>query len=292
MRLTWAFDPSEQQAEQVQKMFSLIRFFTKTSKDVRVAHVFGRTAPEYFATFASPIPIDLVGDPRAEIEQILKKAKTGIGPKSIELLDIPQFSLTAGVDKLVASARRNKSELIALYTQSRKGFLRFMMGSFAETAVHRSPLSMLLLNPKSKWRGRIRTVCFLDDFQPKSRLHLKKVIKLCKENKAKLVVFHSPELIYSWSINDSIPRVQRYREKVNKMRDEVLELCKKAGVAGEVILDAGNKPVAELALKAAHKRKADLLVTVAKLGPLASLIGGSVTRQVIRESDMPVLVLK
>jgi nucleotide-binding universal stress UspA family protein len=40
------------------------------------------------------------------------------------------------------------------------------------------------------------------------------------------------------------------------------------------------------------KKKIDLVAVSAKIGPMAALIGGSITRQIVRGSQVPVLVLK
>jgi nucleotide-binding universal stress UspA family protein len=40
------------------------------------------------------------------------------------------------------------------------------------------------------------------------------------------------------------------------------------------------------------KNQMDMIAVCAKVGPVAALMGGSVTRQIIRKSSLPVLVLK
>jgi len=42
----------------------------------------------------------------------------------------------------------------------------------------------------------------------------------------------------------------------------------------------------------AKRTRADLVAVCAKSGPLAGAMGGSVTRQILRASDTPVLVIK
>ena len=59
-----------------------------------------------------------------------------------------------------------------------------------------------------------------------------------------------------------------------------------------MIVSSEMRSVTEMALKLAKKTKSDLIVVAAKSGAMTALMGGSITRQVVRESAKPVLVLK
>jgi nucleotide-binding universal stress UspA family protein len=170
--------------------------------------------------------------------------------------------------------------------------MRLAVGSFAETAIHRSKKSLLLMNPKNNYLQKIKQILFSSDFSRTSEKHLEKVIEICKQVNAKLTVFHQAQVIYKWSLDEQNRNILDYRRKVNRMQSRIEQASKSAGVPCEVIIAAEFSPTTDLILKTATKVKADLIVVAAKVGPLVALMGGSTTRQIIRESTRPVLVLK
>ena len=94
-------------------------------------------------------------------------------------------------------------------------------------------------------------------------------------------------------LNDAIlMKYPGYRRGVGKMKTWIEQECQKVGVAAEVMICTELKSTGDLILQNITKKKVNLVVVGAKVGPFAALIGGSVTRQIVRGSQVPVLVLK
>lgn len=202
------------------------------------------------------------------------------------------MSNTKAVDRLLKLASDREAKLIGLFTHSKKGFFRLAIGSFAETAIHRSKVSLLISNPQTKVAPKIKNVLFASDFSASSKKHLKTVIAYCKKLKADLTVFHHAEPIYQWSLDESNPRIHAYRKSVHKMKSWIDQECQRARISNEVTVVSDFKATADLIYAHVKKTKTDLVVVSAKVGPMAALMGGSVTRQIVRASPVPVLVLK
>ena len=105
-------------------------------------------------------------------------------------------------------------------------------------------------------------------------------------------MIHIPDPAYGFTFSGQEAEVESYRKSVRKKLDRIEEKVKMSGVMGSVELDARWSPVAERILKRATAVSADFVLVVAKSGKLASLLGGSVTRQILRTSPVPVLVVK
>jgi len=105
-------------------------------------------------------------------------------------------------------------------------------------------------------------------------------------------MFHHAEAIYKWSLDESNPKVHAYRRRVNRMKSWIEQECRRAGISSEVIVASDFKATADLIFTNVKKKKIDLVAVSARVGPVAALMGGSVTRQVVRGSKVPVLVLK
>ncbi len=86
--------------------------------------------------------------------------------------------------------------------------------------------------------------------------------------------------------------VESYRRRVRQNLYRIEQKVKKSGVDSSVEFDPRWTPVAGQILDRVSDVKADMVVVVAKSGKFASLFGGSVTRQILRTSRVPVLVIK
>jgi nucleotide-binding universal stress UspA family protein len=156
----------------------------------------------------------------------------------------------------------------------------------------RSKLSLLIFNPQTQVAPKIKNMLFASDYSPSSKKHLKTVIAYCKKLKSDLTVFHHAEVIYKWSLDESNPKIHAYRRKVDRMKTWIEQECHRAGISSEVIVASDLKATSELIFANMKKKKTDLVAVSAKAGPMAALMGGSITRQIVRGSKVPVLVLK
>jgi nucleotide-binding universal stress UspA family protein len=118
------------------------------------------------------------------------------------------------------------------------------------------------------------------------------LIKFCKKRQAKLVVFHAAQFIYGAPDEGVPPEIIRYKKKIDGFKSSIEQQCKKAGVRCDVKISTDFALVSDLALKEAKRVKADLIAVVAKSGRLTALMGGSMTRQILRETSLPVLVMR
>ena len=292
MKALWAFEPFHQDKTRIQSMYNLLRQLVGQSSNIEVGFIVTRMESDLNWAFKIPQKERFTVYPRKILKSALRNAKCSIDDKKIHVVDYETMSNKKAVDRILVLADTRGTDLIALYTHARQGFMRFAVGSFAETIIHRSKKSLLLMNPKTKCSQNIKQIFFSSDFSWASEKHLKKVIEICKQVNAELTVFHQAQVIYKWSLDEPNRNIIDYRRKVNRMQSRIEQACKSAEVTCEVIIASEFSPTTDLIFKTATKVKADLIVVAAKVGPLAALMGGSTTRQIIRESTRPVLVLK
>ena len=279
MKALWAFEPSHQDNERLKGMYDILSSLAGSASNVEVG----------FVATHSKTP---TSDSRRLIKQELKNAQIPLADKKIHVVECATSSNTKAVDRLLKLAKERGAKNLGLFTHAREGYLRFVIGSFAETAIHRSKCSLLILNPQTQVATQIKNILFASDFSPASKTQLKTVISHCKNLKSKLTVLYHADLNYEWSLDESNPKIQAYRRGVGKMKTWIEQECRKVGVAAEVMICTELKSTGDLILQNITKKKVNLVVVGAKVGPFAALIGGSVTRQIVRGSQVPVLVLK
>ncbi|MGZ5279019.1 MAG: universal stress protein, partial [Pseudobdellovibrionaceae bacterium] len=172
------------------------------------------------------------------------------------------------------------------------GFSRLFLGSFAETAVHRSKIDLLVVSPKAKLAPRIKNVFLASDLSKEPKKEIIKSIQLCKQLNAKLTVFYGAQIFYKWAREESSPEANNYRSRTDKMVDWIKKACKQKNVKCNLIIDAELEMISKRALVHAKRSQADLIIVTARTGPYEALMGGSVTRQILRNGTLPTLVLK
>jgi nucleotide-binding universal stress UspA family protein len=292
MKALWAFEPFHQDTMRIKGMYNTLRQLVGSPSGIEVGFVANRSEPSLNLAFDIPEEERFSIYPRKLIKQELKKARAEVEDKKIHLVEHHTISTTKAVDRFLKLASDRDADLIGLFTHARKGYLRFVIGSFAETAIHRSKLSLLIFNPQTKVAPKIKNVLYASDFSPASKKHLKSVMAYCKKLKSNLTVFHQAEVIYKWSLDESNPKIHAYRRKVDRMKTWIEQECHRAGISVEVIVASELKATSDMIFANMKKKKIDLVVVSAKAGPMAALMGGSITRQIVRGSRVPVLVLK
>jgi len=292
MKVIWGFEPKNQNDGAIRGMADLLGQFAGGSQNLSVGFVVTGHESYLYNAFDVPREERFSKYPKKLILEDLKRAKVQIKPHRVHIVEQRTLSTTAAVDKFLSFAKSKNAELVALFTQNKHGFERLVVGSFAETAVHRSRIDLLVSGPKTKYPDKVRSVVFATDFGPDVKRNLRRALEICKQLRARLTVFHAAEIIYRWSLDETNPEILAYRRKTKKMADWIENECKKARVPGSVVLSTEFESIPDLVFKTARAAKADLIVVSAKVGPFGALMGGSVTRNIIRQGSYPVLVLK
>ncbi|MBK8205083.1 MAG: universal stress protein [Bdellovibrionales bacterium] len=267
MKALWAFEPFHQDKIRLRGLHSTLKQLVGSSSNIEVGFVVTRT--ESFLNLAFDVPAEERFSlyPRKLIKMALRKAGLKFEDKKIHVVEHRTLSTTETVDRLLKLAKARGTDILGLFTHARKGYMRFAVGSIAETAIHRSKMSLLLLNPKAHTSPKIKKVLFASDFGTNSKTQLKKVIGHCKKMKASLILLHHAEATYEWSLDESNPKIHAYRRKVNRLKLAMEQECRKAKVPTNIIVSSELRATADLIFKCAKREKADLIVVAAKTGP-------------------------
>lgn len=292
MKILWGLEPFNQSNKAIKGMNKLLLQFAERSTQINIGYIVTGHEVKLYTAFDIPSEQRFTLHPKKILQNKLREAKVEINPKNIHIIQHRTLSTTKSVDKFLSFAKSMKVEMLALHTQGKKGVNRLIIGSFAETVIHRSKINLLVVNPKIKFKPRIKNVLFSSDFSVSSKKDLLKALQLCKQLRAKLTVFHAAEAIYKVSLTESSPEVHKYRKETQRMIEWIEKTCKKSDVICTVVVKSEFNSVTDLALSTAQKMDADLIVISAKTGPLSALMGGSVTRKIVRNGKYPVLVLK
>ncbi len=230
-----------------------------------------------------------------KLESLLKQGE----PKGLlmpRLLRQEDPVISFGVDALVRFALEEGAEGIVLTSHGRKGPARWVLGSFAETLVLRSPLPVLVVNPRAARPKRIKTIVFPTDFSAGSREAFGRTLAIASRIKAKIVLFHKVSTLYPevGNATASGKRIDPVRERRDELKAEGaawIAFAAGMGVKVRVILDLKTGRVLPALMRVIDSVGTDSMVAMASTsGLFKSLMLGSLSRQVLREARRPVLI--
>ena len=198
----------------------------------------------------------------------------------------------------VRVAQETGADLIVMGTHGRTGFQRLVLGSVAETVLRRAPCPVLTVPPRAADHPRsmfFRRILCATDFSPASEAAVRYATSLAAEADASLFLVHvldrpgvGPRPHTGRPGNGGPPdyecaaKAQLQRAVVSEAR----EFCK----VEEIVAHGKAAPVI---LRQAAEREAGLVVMGVHGRSMLDLMAfGSVTHDVVRQAECPVLTVR
>ena len=217
-----------------------------------------------------------------------------------EILFQPYRSRNENVSTLVQTAERKKAKAITVFTHVRGANRIAYPGGFVSTLIHRSGAPVLAINARSPSLRNMRRIMLATDLQVPSRKTFLNLIPFAKKAKAEITLVHvlptfmNHSLFSSAALAGGWENVEVFFEEERKNAREIAqswqEEAEKSGIKCQHVLLHGSAAISQSLLKFSSKIKADLVVVSEKTGPFASVVLGSVTRDLLSSSDIPVLI--
>lgn len=285
MKIYWAYDPFQKNKELNQLGKKIITtLFDSKKDDINALYVASNAEVEIANAFNIPEKLRYSLYPKKIILDQLKKMKLeGIKAEVISSLKI---SLSSILKDFVKYTKDQKADLIIIASNSKTLLPRLIFGSFCETLIHSSECDLLIFHQKTKFDLKSnKKLLYSHDFTNKGDLGLKRVIEYAKKWNALLIVVHVPMFLPNISY-------EKFKASTEKRALEIEEAIKKQGLSYQMIINYEVKPIKTILLSVANKVGADIITLSAQSSKLNALLGGSVTRQILREAKIPSLVLK
>jgi nucleotide-binding universal stress UspA family protein len=177
-------------------------------------------------------------------------------------------------ERILREAGLFEADLVAMTTHGRSGVGRAVFGSVAEEVVSRAATPLLLVRPGAKprtWGSMLVPI----EPTPRSRKILPTALDWARSTGGRLILM----------------RVVTQGPVVPAVRDleRLLPVASRAGVVAKTVVHAGDPLREILAVAASERADVIALATHGRAG-LARLVEGSVTEEVLRRSDVPLLV--
>ena len=288
MNILWPYDPFLRDAklDKIGKDI-LLNFFPND----KIEAVYVASEAEVELSYAYNIPERYQFNlyPRNLIEKQLLKLK--LKNTKVKVLKSDFISTSKMTGDLITYAKNSKTDLVVLASNAKKDIPKFIFGSFAETFLHLSKTDTLVFNQKSSFLDqRPKKILYAHDFTLRGSKGLLKAAAYAQKWDATLYVHHLPVQVPELTDEDFVFSLENNLRKC----EHLLQKMKVKFVIKNLIddLTRDDYTVAESILHYAVKNRIDIITMTTQASKLERVLGGSVSRQVLRESKKPVLIFK
>ncbi|MBL7670042.1 MAG: universal stress protein [Bdellovibrionaceae bacterium] len=292
-KIIWAIDPYDENKRNLKKAYLIARRLAGGDEGIVPVFISSLTQPYYDFDFGVYAWVDKFAvHSTADFQKTLERQGLGMLAKNAIVEFTNSSSVTSTCKKLVKVSQNQKADCVLVFSHAKGATERFILGSFAETLVHYAKTPVLIVNPKNL-NSKMQNILYCDDLEGNFIDHLEEVNDQLRILKAKeLIYFHAPHPIYRFSMDENNKEARNYKSEVDKKLGSLEGAAKKGRLPFTPIVDAEWSSVPEKVVKYSKRKKADLIVVRAKSSRLGALVGGSVTRQLLRQSSVPLLVMK
>lgn len=212
-----------------------------------------------------------------------------------------ESGLRASANALIQYANKQKADCIVIATHARSGLERIALGSFAETVILTSKIPVLVVNPEHKLPNSVRRILVPTDLSRGSQKFLSAVVDYAKSLEAEIVLFHKQDdpldpIVQQgvYALGGGWMSTQSYMdtamEEKTKEIEKIETMIRKRNVTVSHIFDSSPGGLIESIDRAAQDTGSDMVSVLTKSGSWSATLLGSVARELVRHSSVPILV--
>jgi nucleotide-binding universal stress UspA family protein len=285
MKVLWAFDPFQKENGLNLLGKKIIENLFNPKKDsINAVYIASKAEAELTTAFNVPEENRYSLYPKKLILSQLKELK--MDKLKAEVISSTKISLSSIIKEFVKYNTDKKTDLVVIATNGKTLLPRLIFGSFCETLIHSSECDLLIYHQKTKFDLKPnKKILYAHDFTDKGDIGLKRAIEYAKSWNAQLIIVHVPMFLSNMTF-------EKFKIQTEKQGQKVEESMKKTEVPFQLIISYDVRPINAIIHNIAKKKGADFIAVTAKASKLTALLGGSITRQILRESKLPSLVLK
>jgi nucleotide-binding universal stress UspA family protein len=287
MKVAWSIDPFEKNDQVIVNADTLVR--SLHADHIEVIYVAAPSETALSLAFEIPEDHRFSGYPMMLIQEKLKRLK--IRYSVITILKVNSTSKSDQVEEYSNYLQDNKFDFVVLATHAREGIERFFQGSFSEAMILNAKTNLIIFNPKDKVSSKIKKVLFAHDLSKTATRNLQKIDKFAKQISATVEVDYVSEPNLNYNETSPILFAENYR----KLHDQKIDFLKSEINAVnpdiKVFIENYDDSVSDLIIKRSKKNSSDMIVVSSKVGSFVAAMGGSISRQVVRRAQHPVMVM-
>lgn len=298
LRVVWAIDPFEEIDKPQRRMAAFVRTLARDKKVQIVPVTVLRMTIEVPASAQSTLKQHFLEFSRSAVGKYLKSLR-------ISLIEVPVVLLSEAAStiesaRLLLRTEGREADLLLVTTRKKIGLDKIFGESFAETLLYEAKSPVLVIGPQVKSSPpKTQHILFPTDFSPASERVFQKTAELAQSLHARMTILHAPKP-RALSPHPLIPSVHKDEFRAigeqdvwsaKAIADRWGTEAEAMGVSAKLMFIPGRQEPFEAILAETRRGSYSLIVMQDKSSPHSTNIIGSNTRQVVRHSRCPVLVL-
>ena len=217
----------------------------------------------------------------------------------LKIIHTPIITRKKEIEELLAYAKEQNADLIALISQGKSGLEKKLLGSFAETLLLKSEIPLLFLEEEVSSREKVNKILFATDFSEASKKGFHILLNHVKLQKPEIVIFNAIPLpqfsaaghVYAQALN-VLP--QRYWDEQRKWAedkgDEFQNIALKMGLSTRIEIANQVYSIENAVHEVVRREKVKLIAMVSVSQPLQRFLIGSVSRTILRTRIKPIWI--
>lgn len=291
-KIVWAVDALEETQNQT-GVLALLGSLTKKA-EAKIDPVFVMGFPGSDSDKELPTTIGQAYRALAEkrMLEFSKRMPSGV-MKVGTILGNQTGSARKAAQQLVSYAGTENADAIVVATHARSGISRLLLGSFAEALVNSSTIPIITVNPSAKVRTQISKILFATTFQDRMRNGFEHAVRTAKAMNASLTLYYKQPFMPTAHLNTELLNffAQEKAERAKQAEKwQAWSNSNEVQTAVEIDNEPGDhvKAISEFAAKGDF----DMIAMTSEAAPVLKTLLGSVSRNVIRQAQCPVWVMK
>jgi nucleotide-binding universal stress UspA family protein len=303
-KVIWAIDAFPDNAELQNHLVETLQIIQRTSPKAKIYPTYIISADQLNLGFDLPLSALKQYVPRVKkaLDGVLAAA-SNIKTETPKVLISTGTSTTSSVKALMCHAKSVGAGLILAGTHGRKGVSRLFLGSFVETLLLYSDIPVLTVGSQVHQIGNFEKILFPSDLSKKSEHSFKKFLKFAQNWNSKvtlLYVIPNPiEPVFQAGVyllgGGWVPLNDFMNSEKGKIEKKLLkwkEMGQKYGVEVSCVLESNAKSVTDGVDQYSKAHAFQLIAMAAQSGKVASRLLGSISRQMARMTDKPLLIIR
>lgn len=299
-KIRWAFDPFSDHEDTWQRAVEVLSLISNQSiVEITPTYVIGSEITDWVANAYPNQGSDIVSAVQKLSASFLKKIDQKHLFKEAEIIHSSAISKRTDAKTLVDSLEGY--DLLVLNTHARKGLKRLFMGSFAENVLLKSKIPMIFVSPHTTKIQKLDHFFFPTDLSDSSKGVFQTLIEnnfgLAKKISLYSRISHpSSAFLTSASALFGGPAISleqhlgHFSNEYEKKMKHWKESFSHPDIPIHSTVDSSAMQTSEAIIHNAEAACADIIAMPSFSNKIDTLVAGSITREVIRASTLPVLV--
>jgi len=297
-KVLWAVDPFVSDYSLQNTVAKILKVFSRT---------FSFSIHPVSVVLADQIPYLVGKDSSVEtfanqVEAKINGWLSQLALKSIEPVTLriePEFSIRSAVRNILTLFEKNSYTVIVASTHAKKRKEGVDLGTFSETLLLLSQAPVFLVPPQFEVPDKFTEIFYPTDLSLNSLATLKSLVPLASALDAEITLFHkmisfAKDIVdFPYSSDARSNYLEQLHDSSASELQKLVTQLQNFGIRSQFIIDRIEADYTSKSIaQHAQSKKGRIIALVSHSTPRTFSLPGSVTRQVVRCTSLPVLILQ